>query len=69
MSWTNINEKRIYRSTLVGTEKEWKVKLNEIQKRKHVVLKQGESAYAGDFMFGRDNIKRFWADVQIPEGS
>lgn len=59
-SWNRIGPKDRYRMTLLGTEKEWLRKKEEVTNKGRIILNEGsaKSSQGGSL--------KYWADVLIP---
>jgi hypothetical protein len=62
-NWNRIGSKSDYTVTLVGTEKEWEAKKEEIEKRGQKIIREGITPSS----FGIQ--KKYWAKVEMPSRS
>lgn len=61
MSYPKIGTGGTYRVTMVGDEKAWEKKIEDINNRQHEVVRQGKAKSS------QGGPLKYWADIRMPE--
>lgn len=65
--WTQkIGERRLYKATMKGTSTEWQRKIDDIEQRGHIIVRQGKNKYDADVSYSTETVSSYWAEVKIP---